>query len=125
MGRNKQKRSFDEMDDTEVKRLMEEGNRSEKTLKRRRRYFEEFEEFLESQNPKLSWDGIKENLDVVETSICKFVSKFRVTDKTTKEIKHPKKLYFDFVTSCLLTEIALKLKIDLRDKIKFKGNFQF
>jgi hypothetical protein len=102
---------------------MEEGNKNEKTLERSRRFFEEFVEFLENENPPISWNDITEELEVVETSICTFLTNFRVTDKTTKEIKRPKKLYFDFVTSCLLTEISLKLKIDLRDKIQFKGIF--
>ena len=50
------------------KRLMEEGNRNQKTLQRRQRLFEEFVEFLENENPPISWDDIKEELEIVETS---------------------------------------------------------
>ena len=122
MGRNKRKRTFDDdIDDNEVKRMMEEGNRNQKTLERRRRCFEEFEEFLENQNPQLSWDDIKDDEAAVETLVSTFLTKFRVVDKTTKAIKYPKRLYFEFVTSCLLTEISMKTSIDLRDKVKFKG----
>ena len=109
---------FVDSTEEELQVLLDEGGLKKDTLKRRKRILEWFESELTRRN--LDQNEIIGSKELLDNAVVKFLEDFRVPNPTNKnEMMRPKAGYFNFVRSCLKSELSEKSGFDLGNNADF------
>ena len=109
---------FADSTEEDLQSLLDEGGVKKDTQKRRKRILGWFETEISRRN--LILGEIIPSKELLDGAVMKFLEDFRVPDpKNKEEMIRPKANYFNFIRSCLKTELSEMSGFDLGNKADF------